>query len=115
MSPIIITASRPDGSTIILSAQIGYISDIPGASKEITILERSKFYPNNTKLGIEVGTYRCTIIRENRYVMISTTGGEYRPIVEIYTSFYSGVKAALLDFCRSNHYTIVENLTKKKG
>lgn len=121
MSPLMIHVRKPDGSTAIISAQVGYITDFVGASKDVTILERCKYDIKNAKAGIEVGKYRCTIVQSSRYIMISLTGGEYRPIVEIYTSFYSGMKAALEDFCRVNNYEIIENLThkskstKKKG
>ena len=47
--------------------------------------------------------------------MISLTGGEYRPIPDIYVSFYSGIKAALIDFCEQKNYKLIENMTHKKG
>lgn len=105
---------KPDGSTAIISAQVGYITDFVGASKDIVILERCKHDIKNVKAGFEIGRYRCTIVEKSRYIIISLSNGEYRPIVEIYTSFYSGIKAALQDFCSSHNYEIIDNLTNRK-
>ena len=115
MSPLLVMVEKPNGNTAIISAQVGYISDLVSASKDIIILERSKYDPKNAKAGIEVGKYRCTIVKKSRYIMISLTGGEYRPIPDIYVSFYSGIKAALIDFCEQKNYKLIENMTHKKG
>lgn len=115
MSPLLVQVIKPDGTTAVISAQVGYIADLVGASKDVVILERSKYDIKNTKAAIEVGKYRCTIVMEHRYIISSLTGGECRPIPEIYTSFYSGMKAALEDFCKVNNYQMIENLTRKKG
>ena len=115
MSPLLVMVEKPNGNTAIISAQVGYTSDLVGASKDIIILERSKYDPKNAKAGIEVGKYRCTIVENSRYIMISLTGGEYRPIPDIYVSFYSGIKAALIDFCEQKNYKLIENMTHKKG
>ena len=100
MSPLLVMVEKPDGNTAIISAQVGYISDLVGASKDIIILERSKYDPKNAKAGIEVGKYRCTIVENSRYIIISLTGGEYRPIPDIYVSFYSGIK----EFSHFSHH-----------
>lgn len=115
MSPLLVRVRKPDGTETMISAQVGYISDLIGGSKDVVILERSKLDPKNAKAGIEVGKYRCTIVQPSRYIITSLTGGELRPIREIYTSFYSGMKAALEDFCVSRGYELVENMTHKKG
>jgi len=115
MSPLLVKVVKPDGSNAIISAQVGYITDLVGASKDVVILERCKHDIKNAKAGVEIGKYRCTIVEQHRYIMISLTGGEYRPIPDIYTSFYSGMKAALEDFCKQHNYQMVENLTHKKG
>lgn len=115
MSPLLVQVIKPDGTKSVISAQVGYITDLVGASKDVIILERCKYDIKNAKAGIEVGKYRCTIVQEHRYIMISMTGGEYRPIPEVYTSFYSGMKSALEDFCKVNNYQMVENMTHRKG
>ena len=110
-----IQVRKPDGSTAIISAQVGYIADFVGASKDIIILERCKHDIKNVKAGFEIGRYRCTIVEQARYIIISLCNNEYRPIPEIYTSFNSGIRAALSDFCQVNNYEMIDNLTKKSG
>lgn len=115
MSPLLVEVIKPDGSTAIISAQVGYMVDLVGGYKDVTILERCKHDIKNADAGVEIGKYRCTIVAKYRYIISSLTGGEYRHIPEVYVSFNSAIKAALGDFCKINNYKMVENLTHKKG
>lgn len=111
MSPLMVTIEKPDGSTAIISAQVGYVSDLVSVSKDFVILERCKHDPKNAKLGVEVGKYRCTVVATNRYIISDLTTTIIGPIPEIYVSFNSGIKAALIDFCIKHNYRMIENLT----
>lgn len=112
MSPLLVKVTKKDGTLAILSAQQGKTEIM--MTKDIVIMERNKLYPKDAKLGIEVGQYRSACVAESKFVVTCITGGEFRPLNKIYVSFYGCVKAALEDFCSTNEYNMIDNMTERR-